>query len=148
MTQLIQLIFPVTGDSSRPGNVDREASKASSAGVLLASVHCPYTVLSCGARPRKKRTGKEANTETKLTNSEFSDGCLFRLPGFPTRVMSRALGKGLGACVEICVGGENRVNWVLLREGDVSAQGSVVSMQVEGPHLRFLKKGCKMVSGQ
>lgn len=27
-------------------------------------------------------------------------------------------------------------------------QGTVVLMQVEGPHLRFLKEGCKMVSGQ
>lgn len=67
--------------------------------------------------------GKEANTETKLTNSEFSGDCLFRLPGFPTRVMSRALRKGLGACVEVCVGGENRVNWVLLVEGVFRCRG-------------------------
>ena len=47
------------------------------------------------------------------TNSEFSDGCLLRLPGFLVRVISRALEEGLDACVEFCVGGENRVNWVL-----------------------------------
>lgn len=58
--------------------------------------------------------------------------------------MSRALGKGLGACVEFCVGGENPVNWVLLEGGGCfSVQGAVVLMQVEGTYLRFLKEGCK-----
>lgn len=32
--------------------------------------------------------------------------------------------------------------------GDVSVQGAVVLTQVEGAHLRFLREGCKMVSGQ
>lgn len=32
--------------------------------------------------------------------------------------------------------------------GDVSVQGADVLTQVEGAHLRFLREGCKMVSGQ
>lgn len=40
VTQLIQLTSPITRDSSRPGNVGREASKAGSTGVLLASIYC------------------------------------------------------------------------------------------------------------
>lgn len=58
--------------------------------------------------------------------------------------MSGALGKGLGACVEFCVGGENRINWVLLE--DVSVQRTVVLARVEGPYLRFLKEGCETES--
>lgn len=50
--------------------------------------------------------------------------------------------------MKFCVGGENRVNWVLLGGGDASVQGTVVLTQVEGPPLRSLKEGCKMVSGQ
>lgn len=41
VTQLIQLTSPITRDSSRPGNVGREASKASSTGVLLDTLFCP-----------------------------------------------------------------------------------------------------------
>lgn len=42
--------------------------------------------------------------------------------------------------MEFCVGGKNRINWVLM--GDVSVQRTVVSVSVEGPNLRFVKEGC------
>lgn len=96
-----------------------------------------------GLVSEKAGWGSKQTERARLTNWLFSGVCLLCLPGFPTRVVSGALGKRLGARVEVCVGGESGVNWVPL--GDVSGQGTAVLAPVEGPGL--LKEGVWAMAG-